>query len=237
MLRGTASASELGRMAPVVTINSGKTIALGNVKWVQFTYEVSGDKQALLPPELVPTAPLIVTLQIWRASGGELGEFGLAQARVSCRAGIRIRTFLLQSVIDGEAAAETLEKQFGYFGTSGKVLLGERSDKITVEVLSGDHCVAAGEITSLRSLEPGALQHIENMHLVDTKDGLRLVQVEPHIVTNSLLRGPAKLTTFDMPFWRLSGRELQKSVIGASASTEIVLPPVRYVQEIAENAS
>jgi len=237
MLRGTASPAELGRTAPGVTIEPGKTIALGNVKWVQFTYEVSGDKQALLPPNLAPTTPSIVTLQIWRASGGELGDFGLAQARVSCRAGVRIRTFLLQSVIDGAAAATTLENNFGYFGTPGRVVLHERSDKTTVEVISNDRCVAAGEISSLRFLEPSALQHIENMHLVDTKEGLRLMQVEPSIVTNSLLRGPGKLTIFENSFWRLPGRELRKSVIGATANTEIVLSPVRYVQEISEKAS
>ena len=232
MLQGTANIDELSRRAPFVTIDPEKSIQLGDVQWLQFTYEVPGDRQSLLPPTLSPTTPSILTLQIWRAAGGDLGEFGLAQARISCRAGVRIRTFLLQSVIDGQHAAKVLGPAFGYLSTQGTVAIQLRSDKITAHVQSNNRCVAEGELTNLRSLEPSALQHIENMQLANTPDGVRLVQVEPHITTNSVLRGSPSLSTFDSAFWNIPGRKLKSSVIGASAETKITLVPIRYVQEV-----
>jgi hypothetical protein len=232
MLQGTADIEELGRRAPFVTIDPGKSIHLGNVQWLQFTYEIPGDRQSLLPPTLTPTTPSILTLQLWRAAGGDLGEFGLAQARVSCRAGMRIRTFLLQSVIDGQRAADALKSNFGYRSTAGAVSILQRSDKISAHVLSDGRCVAEGELTGLRSLEPGALQHIENMQLANTADGLKLIQVEPEITTNSLLRGQPSLSTFDSEFWQIPGRMLKSPVIGASAQTQMTLMPIRYIQAL-----
>lgn len=232
MLMGAAQMETLLERAPSVSLDPNRTLNLGRVKWLQFTYEIPGDRQALLPRILRPTSPPILTLQLWQGEGGDVGCFGLAQSRVSCRAGMRIRTFLLQSVIEGAEAAAVLQSQFGYCAAPGTVTIQQRADKILAEVHSEGRCVLAGSLTSPQSLDANTLQHIENMHVVRTSDGPRLIQVEPSVTTYSVLRGPTTLNAFDAEFWGLPDRELRHAVIGTSAATEISLPPIRHVQRI-----
>lgn len=232
MLTGTAPMETLLDRAPSVVLDLDLTLNLGRVKWMQFTYEIPGDRQALLPARLKPTYPAILTLQLWQGEGGDVGRFGLAQARVSCRAGMRIRTFLLQSVIEGEQAASVLQPRFGYYAVPGKITVHQRADKIMAEVDADGRRVLAGSLASPQLLEPNALQHIENMHVVKTSDGPLLIQVEPSITTYSVLRGATALDIFDAEFWGLPGRELRHPVIGTSAGTEITIPPVRYTQKL-----
>lgn len=237
MLVGTAAPSTLGAQAPAVDIDPALSVHAGPARWLQLTYELPGDRQALFPPGLHPTTPVIATVQVLRADGGVLGAFGLAQVRLSCRAGMRIRCFLLQSVIDGATAADVLSKRFGYVPTPGTVRLDLRADRVVGKVESGGRCVLDGAVLEPRGLDPAALQHIGNMNLGRTAQGLRLLQVENHVVTTALQRGAPKLSTFDADFWGMAGRTLTHAVIGASAEIDLTLPPVRFVQDPAQLAA
>jgi hypothetical protein len=231
MLTGTGSLEALAAHAPSVEIDPTLSLKLGQGEWLQFTYELPGDRQSLLPPGLHPTTPLILTLQLWRLRGGELGDFGLAQARLSCRAGMRIRSFALQCVIDGTQAVETLSRRYGYIATPGTVDIYRRADRIEGRVETARGVCLDAALINPQALEPSALQHIGNMNLGRVNGSLQMLQVEPGIVTLGLQRGPQQMLAFDAPFWGLPGRQLGAEVIGAFADVEISLPPVRFVQD------
>ena len=230
MLFGTADLQALGNTAPNVEIKPGLALDLGEVDWLQFSYELPGDRQDLFPSSLHPTMPPIVTLQLWRCHGGELGNFGMAQLRLSCRAGMRIRAFLVQSVIDGAAASQALSLRFGYRPTQGEVTVNRRVDRIEGQVVSHGRTVLHAAMIKPESLVPEALQHIDNMNLAKVAGELRLLQIEPEITTLGLQRGEPRLIDFDADFWGLHGRRLRHPIIAAAAHTRISMPPVRYTQ-------
>ncbi|HKY90005.1 MAG TPA: hypothetical protein VJM11_03160 [Nevskiaceae bacterium] len=207
------------------------SLALGKVQWFQLSYELPGPREALFPPGLHPTTPVIVTCQVWRGSGGDLGTFGLAQTRLSCRAGVRIRAFLLHSVIDGDVAGDVLGTRFGFHADAGRVQLHRRADRIDATVHADGREVLRGSLLDPQVLDPSALQHIGNMHLVTTAQGPKLLQVETDFSTLGLQRGTQRLDAFDAAFWGLPGRTLRHAVSGAFADLEAALPAIRFVQD------
>jgi hypothetical protein len=231
MLCGSAPIAALSQRAVSVDFDPSFSVDLGQAQWLQFSYELPGTREELFPPGLHPTTPVVVTLQLWRVAGGELGCFGLAQLRLSCRAGMRIRAFLVQSVIDGENAARVLSERYAYIPTPGAVVIHRRADRIEGLVSVGGKNVLHAALLKPEVLEVGGLQHIGNMNLAIAKGVPQLLQIEPSITTLGLQRGAQQLITFDGGFWGLPGRALRHAVIGASADVKIALPPVRYVQD------
>ena len=231
MLCGSSPIAALTERAVPVDFDPSFSVDLGTAQWLQFSYELPGTREELFPPGLHPTTPVVVTLQLWRVAAGELGCFGLAQLRLSCRAGMRIRAFLVQSVIDGENAAQVLSQRYGYIPTPGAVVIHRRADRIEGLVRVGGQPVLTAALLKPEVLEASGLQHIGNMNLSLSKGLPQLLQIEPAITTLGVQRGPQQLTTFDGGFWRLPGRTLKHSVIGAFADIKLALPAVRYVQD------
>jgi hypothetical protein len=231
MLCGSSPIAALTERAVPVDFDPSFSVDLGAAQWLQFSYELPGTREELFPPGLHPTTPVVVTLQLWRVAAGELGCFGLAQLRLSCRAGMRIRAFLVQSVIDGENAAQVLSQRYGYIPTPGAVVIHRRADRIEGLVRVGGQPVLSAALLKPDVLDVSGLQHIGNMNLSLSKGLPQLLQIEPAITTLGVQRGPQQLTTFDSGFWRLPGRTLKHSVIGAFADIKLALPAVRYVQD------
>jgi hypothetical protein len=231
MLCGTADIAALAKRGVDVNFDPSFSLELGEAEWLQLSYELPGSREELFPPGLHPTTPVVVTLQLWRVSGGELGEFGLAQVRLSCRAGMRIRAFLVQSVIDGDDAARILSERYAYIPTRGTVRIFRGSDRIEGVVTSGKVEVLHATLLKPEVLEASALQHIGNMNLALSRGVPQLLQIEPQITTVALHRGTQRLIKFDDHFWQVPGRILKHSVIGASADIKLSLPPVRFVQD------
>jgi hypothetical protein len=231
MLCGSAPIAVLSERAVPVDCDPSLSLDLGTAQWLQFSYELPGPREELFPAGLHPTTPVIVTLQLWRVAGGALGGFGLAQLRLSCRAGMRIRAFLVQSVIDGEQAARVLSQRYGYIPTPGTVVIHRRADRIEGLVRVGGRSVLDAALLKPEVLEASGLQHVGNMNLGLSKGVPQLLQIEPGIMTLGLQRGSQQLIAFDSGFWRLPGRTLKYSVIGASADIKLAFPPVRYVQD------
>jgi hypothetical protein len=69
------------------------------------------------------------------------------------------------------------------------------------------------------------------MHLVETAQGPRLLQVETDFITLGLQRGALRLDAFDAAFWGLAGRTLRHTVSGAFADLDAALPAIRFVQD------
>jgi hypothetical protein len=231
MLCGNGSIATLSARAPRMQPDPAFSVALGKLQWFQLTYELPGPREELFPPGLHPTTPVVVTCQVWRASGGDLGDFGLAQVRLSCRAGVRIRAFLLHSVIDGERARDVLGTRFGFHAAAGRVSLHRRADRIDGNVEVDGQSVLRGSLLDPQVLDPSTLQHIGNMHLVETVQGPRLLQVETDFTTLGLQRGALRLDAFDAAFWGLPGRTLRHAVSGAFADLDAALPAIRFVQD------
>jgi hypothetical protein len=231
MLCGAASVSALSLRGVEVDFDPSFSIDLGEAEWLQFTHELPGNREELFPPGLHPTTPVVVTLQLWRATGGQLGDFGMAQLRLSCRAGMRIRAFLLQSVIDGEHAERVLSKRYAYIPTRGAVVIHRRSDRIEGLVHVEGRNVLHAALLKPEVLDASGLQHIGNMNFALSNGTPQLLQIEPNITTLALHRGPQQIIQFEDRFWGLPGRTLKHSVIGASADVKLSLPPVRFVQD------
>ena len=231
MLCGAANISTLSKRGVEVEFDPSFSIDLGEAEWLQFSYELPGNREELFPPGLHPTTPVVVTLQLWRATGGQLGDFGVAQLRLSCRAGMRIRAFLVQSVIDGEHAARVLSRRYAYIPTPGAVVIHRRSDRIEGQVDVEGRNVLQAALLKPEVLEVGGLQHIGNMNFALSDGTPQLLQIEPNITTLALHRGTQQMTHFDDRFWGLPGRTLKHSVIGASADVKLGLPAVRFVQD------
>jgi hypothetical protein len=231
MLCGSANIAALSKRAVSVEFDAAFSVNVGEAQWLQFSYELPGSREELFPAGLHPTTPVIVTLQLWRVSSGELGDFGLAQLRLSCRAGMRIRAFLVQSIIDGERAARILSQRYAYIPTPGTVVIHRRSDRIEGLVDFDRTTVLHAAVLKPEILEASALQHIGNMNLAISNGAPKLLQIEPSITTLGLQRGTQQLNQFDAGFWGLAGRTLRHPVIGASADVKLSLPPVRFVQD------
>ena len=231
MLCGSSPIAALTERAVPVDLDPSFSVDLGTAQWLQFSYELPGPREELFPPGLHPTTPVVVTLQLWRVAGGDLGSFGLAQLRLSCRAGMRIRAFLVQSVIDGENAARVLSRHYGYIATPGTVVIHRRADRMEGLVHVAEHSVLNAALLKPEVLEASGLQHVGNMNLGSSKGVPQLLQIEPGITTLGVQRGPQQLIAFDSGFWGLTGRTLKHSVIGAFADIRLALPPVRYVQD------
>ncbi|MGO9932164.1 MAG: hypothetical protein ACLPV8_10175 [Steroidobacteraceae bacterium] len=237
MLRGTADIAVLAKRGVKVNFDPSFSVDLGEANWLQFTYELPGSREELFPPGLHPTTPVVVTLQLWRVTGGQLGDFGLAQLRLSCRAGMRIRAFLVQSVIDGDDAARILSDRYAYIPILGKVRIHRGSDRIEGLVDVDGANVLHASLLKPEVLEVSALQHIGNMNLALSNGTPQLLQIEPNIATLALHRGAQRIIRFNDRFWGLPGRTLTHSVIGASADVKLSLPPVRFVQDPAALAA
>lgn len=230
---GTATSDAIAAYAPTVEIDKNFALDLGKLEWVQFTYELAGDRLNLdiLPPGLHPTSPIVATMQIWRARGGAVGEVGLAQLRVTCRSGMRIRAYLVQSVVSGDGA-DVLTKNFGYGPQRGDVFVRSRSDRVEGRVDVDGRTVFDAALIEPTSTEPDAIQHIANMNPARTPDGaLTLLQVDPQFTQATLRRGEQRLASMDNAFWRLKARSMKYPIVGVAGEALVQIPPVTYTTE------
>ena len=229
MLTGTGDRSRWDG-AVVASPREGRALDLGKVRWLQLTYEPTGNCAALIPPGLHPTNPVAVTLQLWDVAAGELGAFRLAQVRLSCRAGVRVRAFLLTNVVSNAAAAQALSKGWGFAETVGDIDLLWRTDRIDASVHAGGAEVLAMSLRAPSSIGPDDLHHSTNVNMALCDGTLQLLQVDTHFTTASVQRGKPQLTRFDAGFWGLADNPPTYPIIAAAAEVNLAITPVRYLQ-------
>ena len=108
MLNGKRSIGDVFDGAPEVDIAVADPMDLGHLSRLQLNYELLvGDAHRMdfFPPGLHPTEPVVVNLQAWDVDDSQVGPFRLAQVRLTCRAGMRIRALQTNGVIDGSEEA------------------------------------------------------------------------------------------------------------------------------------
>jgi hypothetical protein len=230
MLMGIADKSRWDDVT-IANPRGGRTLDLGHARWLQLTYEAAGDCRALFPPGLHPTSPVALTIQIWDVPGGDLGAFRLAQVRLSCRAGVRIRAFLLNNVISNPEVAKELSAGWGFANIVGDIDFLWRNDRIAASARVAGVEVLDMSLRSGAAIGPDDLHHSVNVNMARCEGELQLLQVDAHFSTQSIQRGKPHIASFDAAFWNLPVNAPTYPIIAAAAQVTLALTPVRYAQD------
>ena len=205
MLSGTANVDALAARAPTMTNLAAAPLQLGQVEVLQVMYEIaSAQRQSLLPPGLHPTDPPLVNWLVYRCATSPWGAFAMAQTRIACRSGLRLRTFLVAAVVDNEAAAGRCSATGDSRARIGAVSLQRYYDTIRARVVADDETVLALTVADPEPLAAGDIQYVPNMNLARTPSRRAL--------------GAGRATLPDLPCrTRLSAcAELRRCCVGSS---------------------
>ena len=235
MLSGNRSVEEVFDGAPHIDVETAEPLDLGHVSWLQLNYELAvgrAYRTDFFPPGLHPTEPVVVNLQIWDVQSCRVGPFRLAQVRLTCRAGVRIRALQTNSVIDGSEEARTaLSAGWGYRPVAGTVDFKRFNNRWSAAVAVDGRPVLKGHMNLPQPLNAADLQHVANVNSGWVDGEPRLLQVEPAITTLGVVRGAPVLERFDSHFWGIAGAQPRFPVIGAGADLTMALPSIRFVQD------
>ena len=81
-----------------------EAVVLEHTVVVQATFELAGlGHEPVLPAGLAPTVPTLLTFLAVHVPDGPLGPLSFAQARLSCRSGVRARALVVASEVEGTA--------------------------------------------------------------------------------------------------------------------------------------
>ena len=202
MLAGTADPSKLGASAPRLETLDAAPLALTGVEVLRARFEIARREiETFFPPALQASLPPLVCFEIWRCTGGPLGPFQLAQARLTCRSGVRGRLLLVGSVCDSPTAAATLRSGWGFAARPGTIELRRSYDRVDASVSLDDRTVLELSLVDPVPLGPDDIQFMSSVHPAHTPRGLRLLQVDPDYACARNERGRAVLRGLDAAAW------------------------------------
>lgn len=230
MLSGTADLDALAGRAPVMQSLDTAAVELGGVEVLQAAFEQPYSyRQPALPPGLHPTTPVLLVLLAWKVAESPWGSFSMAQARVSCRSGVRPRGFVAGCIVDNPAACAALAAGWGLPAQDGTVSLQRRFDGVELRV-ARDGAPAA----ELVALDPDPLgvddaQFTVTTTLATTPRGLRLVQVEPEYELDRVERVRPRLTAFDAPAWGEPCLQPRHPVSATISVGRVTLSAIRFM--------
>ena len=229
MILGTADPRALAERAPKLEGFSTDALELGRIEMLQLACEIAaGGIEALYPPELHPTLPPLAIWQIARCEGGPLGGFTMALLRLSCRSGVRPRGFAVGGFADSDVAARTLASRFGYPLTRGEVRVRRFYDEATASVAVDGKSIVELSARDAVPLSPSDVQYTAAMHLAETPNGLRLLQVEPEYHLDRAERGRPRVGGFDAAAWGAGRIRPTFPVSAAIVVGTATIPPIRY---------
>ena len=230
MLSGTADLDVLAGRSPVMESLDTAPVELGGVEVLQAAFEQPySSREPALPPGLHPTTPVLLVLLAWKVAESPWGAFSMAQARVSCRSGVRPRGFVAGCIVDHPAACAALAAGWGLPAQAGTVSLQRRFDGVELSV-GRDGATAAG----LVALDPDPLgaddvQFTVTTTLATTPRGLRLVQVEPEYELTRVERVRPRLTAFDAAAWGEPSLQPRHPVSATVSVGRVTLPSLRFL--------
>lgn len=230
MLTGTADPEVLAGRAPVMDALDAPPAAFAGVEVLQATFEMpAAVRQTTLPPALHPTNPPLLVLLAWRVSDSPWGPFSMAQARVSCRSGVRPRGFVAGCVVDNPVAAAALAASWGLPARAGAVVLERAYHAVTLRVETGSATAAELVAVNPDPLSPGDVQYTVTMTLAHTPRGVRLVQLEPEYRVDRVERVRPRLGRFEGSAWGEAGLDPVHPVSATIAAGDVTIPALRYV--------
>jgi len=230
VLTGTADPEALAARAPVMDTLDAGPLRLGGVEVMHAAFELPyASREPLLPPGLHPTTPPLLVVLAWRVADSPWGPFSMAQARISCRSGVRPRGFVAGCIVDGAAAASALAADWGFPTRVGMIALQRSYDRaeliVTSDGATAVHLVGADP----DPLGPGDAQFSVTTTLARTPRGLRLVQVEPDYELRRVERIRPHLVVFDGAAWDLPGLRPSHPVAATVSVGDITIPPLRFL--------
>jgi len=181
-LAGSLDVRSLLTDAPLTTVSDAQ-LHLEDVDILQVLYEVRvPDRESLVPPALNPTIPPVVSFLVYRAKDSQFGPFALAQVRLTARAGVRPRAYLVSARCDNEALAAALRTSWGFRITPGDVALHRYFDRVDCRVSEGGGCILDVSLVDPHPVTGHDIQYPPGMHLARIeRDGERvprLIQVD-----------------------------------------------------------
>lgn len=230
MLIGTASLDALAARAPLMDRLDSPSATCEHADVLHVAYEIATPhRQAMLPPALHPTDPPLVTWLLYRCPASPWGPFAMAQTRIECRSGLRLRTFLLSAVVDSHAAAAALGGGWGYAIQKGDIELHRHYDSARATVVVDGRTIWDVMVSDPDPLSAGDVQYAANMNLAHTPRGLRLVQVEPRYQIHRVERGRPRVVRFDGGAWGDARVEPVYPVAASLAVADITIPRIRFL--------
>ncbi len=232
-LAGSLDIRSLLEDAPTVTLDD-RELHVDNVEVVQVLYEVgAADLEALVPAALNPTIPPVVGFLAYRAEDSSFGPFSLVQTRVSARAGVRPRAFLLSACCDNPNVAEALTRSWGYRIRPGTIRLRRYHDRIEIGVVVDRRAILNIAVVDPEPITGHDVQYAPGMHLAHVEDDHgtrpRLVQVDSEYEFRTADRGRPELRSFDASAWGHERLAPTEPVSASFAVCDVAIPPVRYV--------
>lgn len=230
MLIGTANVDELAARAPTVDSFGGEPVLCEQADVLLVTYEIATPhREAMLPPALHPTDPPIVTWLVYRCPTSPWGSFAMAQTRIECRSGLRLRSLVVSAVVDNAAAAQALATRWGFATRLGRIELHHYYDSLRAAVTTNGAKVLDVLVSDPVPLSPADVQYVANMNLAHTPRGVRLVQVEPRYQIQRVERGRPRVVGFEGGAWGDVRIQPVHPVSASLALADITLPPVRFM--------
>ena len=233
-LAGSLDIRPLVSGAPEVVLD-GRVVQVDDVDILQVLYEVRvADRESLVPPALNPTIPPVISFLVFRAKQSVFGPFALAQLRLTARAGVRPRAYLVSARCDNPALADVLGRSYGFRVTPGTIALRRFHDRINCSVRDGD----GGTILEVSLVDPVPVtghdvQYPPGMHLARiARDGVlapRIVQVDCEYVFRRADRGQPVLSEFDAEAWGDPRLVPYLPVSASFSACDVTIANVRYV--------
>jgi hypothetical protein len=230
MLIGTADIEELAVRAPVMESLDAEAVACEPAEVLLVTYEIATPyREAILPPALHPTDPPIVTWLFYRCPASPWGSFAMAQTRIECRSGLRLRGFLVSAVVDNAAAAQALGKRWGFMTQDGRIELHRHYDSTRAAVVVNGRTILDVIVSDPDPLSPADIQYVANVNLAHTPRGPRLVQVEPRYQIHRVERGRPRVMAFDGAAWGDARVQPVYPIAATLAVADITIARARFV--------
>jgi hypothetical protein len=224
MLTGSADIETLAAGAPILTSFDAGPVEYQKAEILQALFEQPyATRQANLPPGLHPTTPPLLVVLAWKTQ-----SFCVAQARVSCRSGVRPRGFVASCVVDREQAVEELAP-WGLPAQVGEVELSRHYDGVELRVSRQGRVALALSGLDPDPLSPGDVQFTVTSTLAHTPRGLRLVQVEPEYDLERVERVKLRLDHFDAEAWGAPGLDPVYPISATISVGTITIPRVRFL--------
>ncbi len=230
MLLGTADLETLELRAPRMDSFPTESRTLPDIELLQTTFELTARRvESFFPAGLHPTLPVLAVFAFWRATGGPLGAFTLAQLRLSCRSGVRPRQLLVASFVDGETARAVLNADFGFGARSAQVELTRFYDRVEARVVLDGRVLIAVHAGAPLPLATSDLQFFASVHPAQTPKGLRLVQIDAEYAVTRAESGRPVLDAFDAAAFGVPGARAEHPVAAIVALADVTLPRVRFI--------
>ncbi|HUC04583.1 MAG TPA: acetoacetate decarboxylase family protein [Acidimicrobiales bacterium] len=232
-LAGSLDVRSLLTDAPLTTVSDAQ-LHLEDVDILQVLYEVRvPDRESLVPPALNPTIPPVVSFLVYRAKDSQFGPFALAQVRLTARAGVRPRAYLVSARCDNEALAAALRTSWGFRITPGDVALHRYFDRVDCRVSEGGGCILDVSLVDPHPVTGHDIQYPPGMHLARIeRDGERvprLIQVDSEYEFRRADRGRPRLHRFDPAAWGDERLVAHEPVSASFAAASMTIADVHYV--------